>query len=113
MAIIVPTLVVGNDKYQIAKWETLTADDVGDVADLGKYPEKSVQITGTLGGAVPGLEGSMDKVTWFLLTFDGVNAIAALGMFYVWENPNFIRANNGGGDGTTDVDYQLGMSTLV
>ncbi|MCH8949630.1 MAG: hypothetical protein IIB87_04555 [Chloroflexi bacterium] len=106
-------VIATDTKYRTVKWPSLEDGDDGKVADVGQYPDRSLQITGTLGGAVPSLEGSMDRVTWFQLTSDGVTAIGALGMFWVWENPKFTRPKNVGGDGTTDVTYQLGMSTLV
>lgn len=113
MATIKANSTNSNRKYRKVTWPSLADSDDGSIVDFGKYPEKTLQITGTLDTAVPGLEGSMDKQTWFLLTTDGTNAIAALGLFYVWENPNFIRPNNDGGDSNTDITYQLGMSTLV
>lgn len=113
MPTIDPVVPATDTKYQIVKWENLKLGDDGSPADVGKYPDRSLQITGTLGGATPGFEGSMDNTTWFSLTSDGASAIAALGMFWVWENPKFVRPNNAGGDGDTDITYQLGMTTLV
>lgn len=113
MAIIAPLTTKDVNKYLRVVWATLTDSDSGALAAVGQYPDKTVQITGVLDTAVPSLEGSMDNMTWFQLTFDGVNVIAALGIFYVWENPTFIRPLNVGGDALTDLDYQLGMSTLV
>lgn len=113
MPTIEPVATATDTKYQTVKWESLGSGDDGGAADVGKYPDRSLQITGTLGTAVPSFEGSMDKVTWFQLTGDGATAIATLGMFWIWENPKFVRPKNVGGDGDTDITYQLGMSTLV
>ncbi len=113
MAIVAPVTTKNVNKYLDVLWETLTSGDSGAVATIGQYPDKTVQITGTLDTTTPSLEGSMDQTTWFQLTSDGTNAIAGLGLFYVWENPNFIRPLNVGGGASTDIDYQLGMSVLV
>lgn len=113
MAIIKPVTTNSDKKYLKVNWQTLEDGDEGAIAAVGQYPDKTLQISGTLSGAVPALEGSMDQAVWFGLTSDGTTAIAALGMFYVWENPNFVRPKNTGGDASTDVNYLLGMSSLV
>lgn len=113
MATVKAVTTKSNRKYLKVFWETLLQGDDGAVADLGKFPDKTLQISGTTGTAVPGFEGSMDSQTWVPLTTNGVDAIATVGLHYIWENPNFVRPNNAGGDGTTDLDYTLGMSSLV
>jgi len=103
-----------NNKYQTVFWGFLQADDDGVVSDLGKYPDKTLQIMGVVGAVGTFvLEGSMDNSTWVPLTSNGVDPIGTLGMFYVWENPRYFRPRTIGGDGATLIAFTLGMSTLV
>ena len=103
----------GDKKYQTVTWVNLLLNDDGAAVGVSEFSDKTVQVLGVLGTTVATLEGSMNGIAWSDLTLDGVNPIVGLGMFYVWENPKFIRPKNTGGDGTTDTTVILGMSRLV
>lgn len=101
------------DKYQVASWTGLTGTENGDTLERSKLADKTVQIMGTLDGATVVLQGSMDGDTWVTLTSDGTTEISGVGMFWVWENPRYIRPSISGGGASSDVDVILGMSSLV
>lgn len=113
MATIQPEIIKGDKKYQTVTWANILVTDVGPSVAVSDFPDKTVQIIGVLGVGAIALQGSMDNVNFVDLTFDGNNPIQAIGMFYVWENPKFIRPVLTGGDGTTDLTIVLGMSRLV
>ncbi len=112
MATINPLVSVNNRKFKEAFWEALGNADQGSPVEFGELGEKTIQISGTVGGATIAVEGSMDGTTWFALTDDGSTAIAAVGGFRIYENPKFIRPTTTGGT-TTDLDFRLGASLLV
>lgn len=83
-----------------AEWASLlTVDVTGQAAQLGRYPCKSVQVTGTFGGATLVLEGSNDGTTYFTLKdptggSDGTDAdvsFTAAGLKEVNPNTAFVR----------------------
>lgn len=49
-----------------SQW-TVGSGDVGVPDQLSRYPNHSVQMTGTFGGATVLLQGSDDGITWFTL----------------------------------------------
>ncbi len=70
--------------------------DVGTPEQLGRYPIKGVQVTGTFANSMSvTLEGSEDGVTYFALlseaNTDPVIAFLANGRADVVGNPRFIR----------------------
>lgn len=114
MAEIKPVVQTSNRKYREAAWENGANGDTFQEVGFGAYPEKTVQIIGTVGGAATGLEGSNDGSTWFDLTTDGSTAITGLGGFWIWENPQLVRPKEAsGGDGTTDLTYIIGAPAIL
>lgn len=94
--------------YEVFKatWEAMGDDDTGSSVFLAGYADKTVQIAGTLGAGTVVLQGSNDANTWVTLTdADGSN-ISGVGMYYVRENPLYIRPVTASGS-SNDIDVIL------
>jgi len=121
VAIATEKLARGSHQW---KWETLLQGDVGGVLDEKQgsvnFPDKTVSITGTYGGATLVIEGSNDNVTFVTLhdTFDvaatsAISVTAGNHVLGILESPRYIRPNVTGGDGTTDFDVIIvGRATM-
>lgn len=57
-----------NTRAFVAQWADLAAGDDGDAIGFSQYTDKSVQVSGTFGGASLRIEGSNDGVNWAVLT---------------------------------------------
>lgn len=98
-----------DERVTLATWDTLGEDQTGAAVAMAHLPSKTVQISGTLGGATVTLEGTMDIAgTWVALT-----DVSGAGLFVIQENPLFIRPVVAGGGGTTAVDVVLCASNLL
>lgn len=102
-----------NSQYTVATWTGLNkVDHTGDSVALSQFSDKTVQVVGALSGATFELQGSMDGTNWEPLTKDGTAVINGIGMFWIWENPRFIRPKLPiPGAGTPSITVLLGMST--
>lgn len=104
MATVNPTITRQGDNG-VRMVFTLTNTDA-DGAPIGKqwidFADRSVQVTGTLGGATVAIQGSHDGTTWFTLDDpQGVDlSFAALGGKAVAEIPTFTRPLLSGGAGS-------------
>lgn len=91
-------------------WETMGNADVGSPLDCADLPDKTVQITGTHGGATTTIKGSNDGVNYQTLTDPQGNALSFTtglpAMETIQENPRFIRPETTGG-ATTDIDVTI------
>lgn len=111
MADITPTVLNANDRYTTWTWEEVGEnDDPVAIGQAGRFPDKTIQVTGTFDSAVVTLEGSMDNVTYAPLTTDGTTAISfsAAGMKWIWENPNFIKPVVASAGASADIDIIIG-----
>ena len=95
-------------------WETLAQGDDGGVLDANggsvAFADKTVQITGTFGGATIVIEGSNDGTNFGTLndnTGASLSFTAAAGPVLIAENPLAIRPTVSGGDCTTDLDVTI------
>lgn len=115
MAEIKATVAVTNRKFCEAAWEDGAVDDTFAAVGMAAFPEKTLQIIGTVDGADTGLQGSNDGgTTWIDLTSDGATVITGLGLHWVWENTEIVRpktATNGGG--STSLTYLLGAPAIL
>ena len=87
-------------------WETMGNADTGTSVKCADYPDKTVDVIGTFGGATVTLQGSMDDSTWStMVDSTGTNLAftAASTLKLIRDNPLFIRAITSGGTGT-DID---------
>ena len=93
----------------VATWSGLLQGDNGDTLDCTRYVEKSVQVSGTFGGATLQIQGSNDGSTWAVLTDAQGNdlAITTAKIEMVSEATRFIRPLVSGGDGTTSLVVSL------
>ena len=100
-------------------WASLDDDDSGKAVDLSGYPDKTVQILGTFGGATCKLYGSNDPAVitdrnagtlfgsktaeWINVVDPQGNAISktAAAVEAVLENTQYYCPVNTGGSGTT------------
>ena len=102
-----PTLDFAN-VYRV-RW-TLGAGETGDAVAMARYADRSIQVSGTFGGASLSIEGSLDGVTWAVLR-DGegidLNAISDNRIKYIQEPTAYLRPVIMGGDGTTAVVITL------
>src|SRR3989304_10340052 len=96
--------IVGVKSYK--NTVALDVDDSSDPIQLPHFPDKCVQLTGTIGAAGSiTIQGSNELVptNWFTLHKpDMTNLIfSAVGGFQILENPLWIRGLVTAGDGTT------------
>ncbi len=115
MAEISPTVITTDRKYRKATWENGVVDDTFKAVGMAEFPEKTLQIIGTLDGADSGLQGSNDGgTTWVDLTTDGSTVITGIGAFWVWENTEIVRPKTAAnGASGTDLTYILGAPAIL
>lgn len=91
-------------KATICRWLGLTTGDTGKPLPHSQYSDKSVQVTGALGGATVVIQGSNDDgTTWVTLTDAQGNALSfsAAGLEMVAEATGLIRPSVSGGTGVS------------
>lgn len=92
-----------NTKSFVAAWTGLLAGDDGEAIPFSQYTDKSVQVSGTFGGATLRFEGSNNGTDWAVLTDpqgnDLILSVAKVEM--VTEAVAFVRPRVVGGDGST------------
>jgi hypothetical protein len=57
------------------QWASMPANDVGAEVALPRHADRSIQITGEFDGATAKIEGTIDGVTWGLLTDQSDNGL--------------------------------------
>lgn len=90
-------------------WTPLGAADTGTPEELSRYPDKSVQIDGTFGGATAVLEGSDDGVTYFTVkdVYGTAVSSAVAARFDIRDVAYFLRPRTSGGGGGSAVAVTL------
>lgn len=93
----------------VTTWAAMQADDDGEPVRLAVYSDRSVQLTGTLGGASVTIGGSNDGVNYHALNDPQGNALtlSAAALRQIVELPLFIKPKVFGGDGTTNITVTL------
>lgn len=104
----------GNTGVHIYTWTPMTfsGSDVGTPIEMPGSADRSVQVTGTLGtGGSLRVEGSMDGVTYHVLTDPQGNAldITTLKIETIMEVVRYIRPRITAGDGTTSLTCRILM----
>lgn len=99
----------GNYKAIISTWGPMASGDVATPVNLREYSDRSIQVSGTFGGATVAIQGSIDNAEWStlgnaqgdLLSFTSgrIEAVAEL--------VAFIKPVLTGGDGTTALTVSL------
>jgi len=94
----------GDPNGVTASW-TLGNADTGVAANIRRYADRTVQVSGTFGGATVIIQGSNDNSTWFTLNDNTGAALSfvANGLKVMLENPSYIRPVSSGGAGSTIV----------
>jgi hypothetical protein len=92
MAAVTRTEHAGNS--YMASWTLTTADHTGDSYEHPGAADRTVQASGTFGGATVAIEGSNNGSTWSPLTDPGGTAITftSAGIEAIAENPLYVRA---------------------
>ena len=121
MAVRTPVLLdsgqsVIGDPTTVYQWQGLTFSglDTGNPLSGMGWSDRSVQLAGTAGaGLNVVIEGSNDGVNWVTLKDPFANPITftTAGLAQVTEISRFIRPRVAGGDGTTNVNVTIVMST--
>ncbi|WP_085025351.1 hypothetical protein [Ensifer aridi] len=95
----------------LVTWTGLLNGDTGAPFAIADWPDKTVQLTGTIGtGGSVRMEGSNDGGTNWATLHQPDNTdltFTALGMEFVVENPLLIRPNVIAGDGSTNFAVRL------
>lgn len=93
----------------VTTWSGLGADDDGAPVRLAVYSDRSIQVTGTFGGASVTIGGSNDGVNYHALTGTDGNALTltAACLKQIVELPVFIKPRVFGGDDTTNLTVLL------
>jgi hypothetical protein len=104
MATVIPVIrraVQGAQSVASATW-TMAGADTGIAAELTDLADRSVQVSGTFGGATVAIEGSHDGTNWVGLRDQAgvVLTFTAAGIKQIMEFSLFIRAVTSGGTGS-------------
>lgn len=93
----------------VTTWAPLQADDDGEPVRLAVYSDRSVQVSGTFGGASVTIGGSNDGETYHALTDAQGNVLTLTSgvLKAVIELPIFLKPKVFGGDGTTNLKVVL------
>lgn len=94
-----------NQDSTVVTWSDLLQDDDGSPFEMPSANDRSVQVTGTFGGASLVIEGSNDGASYFTLTDPQGNPLtfASAKLEQVAEISLWIRPRVIGGDGTTNL----------
>jgi hypothetical protein len=121
MAVRTPVLLnngqtVVGDPTVVYQWQGLTFSGLDTGAPIGGmgWSDRSAQLAGTAGvGLNVVIEGSNDGTNWVTLKDPFANPITftTAGLSQVTEISQFIRPRVAGGDGTTNVNVTIVMST--
>lgn len=93
----------------VTTWSGMQQDDDGEPVRLAVFSDRSVQVTGTFGGATLTIGGSNDGVTYHALSTPAGDSLAltSAGLHQIVELPVFIKPRVFGGDGTTSLTVIL------
>ncbi|HRD87260.1 MAG TPA: hypothetical protein PK752_03225 [Accumulibacter sp.] len=98
-------------KAFLAVWSAMGENDDGAPLMGAQYTDKSVQVSGTFGGASVVFEGSNDGTNWATLTDPQGNAltIPAAKIEMISEATWYVRPRVSGGDVTTSLNVVVLM----
>lgn len=104
----------GMRTVQQVAWSGLVQDDVGSALPMAQYSDKSVQVTGTFGGATVTIEGSNDNINFFTLVDPHGNnlSFSTSRLEAILEMTLWVRPKVTGGDGTTDLTVTMGVKVV-
>ena len=101
--------VSGESSYIRVTWSSLLVTDSGEHFALSQFADRSVQVTGTFGGATVVIEGSNDGTNFHTLNDPQGDplSIGSAKIEAVSEIVVFIRPRIVGGDGTTSLNVTM------
>lgn len=90
-------------------WNSVPQNEVGQQLPLAQYSDRSVQVSGTFGGATVTIEGSNDGTNWFTLADPQGNNLSFVTarLEAILELVFWIRPKVTGGDGTTSINVDM------
>jgi hypothetical protein len=93
----------------VTTWSNLAQDDDGVPVRLAVYSDRSIQVSGTFGGASVTIGGSNDGETYHALTDVGGNVLTLTSgaLRAIVELPVYLKPRVFGGDGTTNLKVVL------
>lgn len=93
----------------VTTWSALAQNDEGDPVRLAVYSDRSIQVSGTFGGASVTIGGSNDGLTYHALTDTSGTALTLTSacLKQIVELPVFLKPRVFGGDGTTNLAVVL------
>lgn len=93
----------------VTTWDGLAAGDDGEPVRLAVYSDRSIQVSGTFGGASVTIGGSNDGVTYHALTDTAGEPLTLTSgaLKQIVELPVFLKPRVFGGDGTTALTVTL------
>lgn len=107
-------LVASSDCW-IATWTAMGDADTGTAIRMGGASDRSIQFSGTFGGATIVLQGTNDGTNWVTLTDPQGNAISktSASIEQICELTRQVRVVSSGGTGTSiDANLYLRGMTL-
>lgn len=104
----------GIRSVQQITWASMTQDEVGQALPMAMYSDRSVQVTGTFGGATVSIEGSNDGVNYFTLVDPQGNNLSFVTsrLEAILEMVLYVRPKVTGGDGTTNLTVTMGVKVV-
>lgn len=112
MAVIQPTGTMLKDptgQASLVTWTSVATGDTGAPIQAPAFSDRSVQVSGTFGGATCTIEGSNDGVTYFTLT-DPAGApatFAVAGLKQLLQITRYIRPSVAAGAGTLNINLLI------
>lgn len=93
----------------VTTWPNLLSGDDGEPVRLAVYSDRSIQLSGTFGGASVTIGGSNDGVTYHALTDTSGTALSLTSacLKQIVELPVYLKPRVFGGDGTTSLTVVL------
>jgi len=90
-----------DERASVSTWTPMATGDVGEAVQNPTYLKRSVQATGTFGGATITMQGSNDGTNWATLKDDSSTpadvALTATGIMNIKTLTRFIRPSVTGG----------------
>lgn len=93
----------------VTTWASLLSGDDGEPVRLAVYSDRSIQLSGTFGGASVTIGGSNDGITYHALTDTSGTALTLTSacLKQIVELPVYLKPRVFGGDGTTNLTVVL------
>ena len=93
----------------LVTWTSVATGDTGKPVESTGFSDRSVQVTGTFGGATCTIEGSNDGSTWATLSDPAGAALtfAATGLKQILQITRYMRPSVAAGAGTLNINLLM------